>query len=127
MADSRDGDRDPNRSLWASTLVTLGLVALLSGTIRSPGFASSYLLDLVGPPWIYVLLRGRYAHGAPRPMLPGLTPGRALTLVLGGCALIEAAQYLGVYESTFDPWDFVAYAVLVVPAYLLDRATSHGR
>jgi len=38
------------------------------------------------------------------------------------CIGIETAQYLELYDSIFDPWDFVAYASLLIPFYLIDTS-----
>jgi hypothetical protein len=36
---------------------------------------------------------------------------------------IETMQGLGVYESTFDPWDFAAYLGVLTPAFAIDFGT----
>jgi hypothetical protein len=37
-----------------------------------------------------------------------------------------AAQYLRLYEATFDPWDCAAYMSLLVPLFVVDAATHDG-
>jgi hypothetical protein len=36
------------------------------------------------------------------------------------CAGIEVAQYFNLYEATYDPWDFLAYVVILIPLFLID-------
>ena len=38
--------------IWKVVLIVLGIISLSSGLIRSPGFWSSYLLDIAGPAWM---------------------------------------------------------------------------
>jgi hypothetical protein len=78
-------------------------------------------LDIVGPAWNYVLLRGLFSRTQPAMLSRLLTPEAALVLIIAARFLIEAAQYLQLYESHYDPFDFLAYVSLVVPCYMIDR------
>jgi len=51
-----------------------------------------------------------------------------IAYVAFGCALFEFAQLIGLYDGTFDPADFVAYAAGIAAAVFIDRAIrkSHG-
>ena len=101
--------------------MTLGAVGLTTCFVRSPGFWSSYVLDIVGPAWNYILIRGLFSRTQPAMLSRFLTPEAALVVIVTTCALIEAAQYLRIYEAHYDPVDFVAYVSLVVPCYAVDR------
>lgn len=106
---------------WKAALVTLGTIALASGLVRSPGFWSSYALDVVGPAWIYILIRGLFSKRQPAMLAPLLSPEGALASIVFACSLIEAAQYFRLYEAHFDPLDFVAYVSLLVPCYVTEK------
>lgn len=105
---------------WAAALVVLGSVGLATCFLPASGFWSSYVLDVVGPAWNYILLRGLFTN-KPAPLLRFFSPEKTLFLIAGMCFFIEAAQYLGLYDAHFDPYDFVAYGALLVPIYLLDK------
>ena len=106
---------------WKVTLVTFGTISLATGIIRVPGFWSSYMLDIMGPAWNYILIRGLFSRTQPAMLSRILTPEAALVLIVATCFLVEAAQYLQLYESTYDPFDFVAYVSLIVPCCIIDR------
>lgn len=106
---------------WKAALVTLGAVALASALVRGRGFWSSYVLDIVGPAWIYILVRGQFSRKQPAMLSALLSPGGALAIVLAACFLIEAAQYLRLYDARFDRLDLVAYVSLVLPCYMVER------
>ena len=56
--------------------------------MRSPGFWSSYLLDIVGPAWIYILMRGLVSRTQPAMLGRFLNPEAALVISVGACFLI---------------------------------------
>lgn len=122
-----DEDGAPGYRWWKAALIVLGTIALSTGLVRAGGFWSSYVLDIVGPAWGYILLRGLFSRRQPAMLSRRLTPGRTLLLVLGICALVEIAQYLELYDARYDPYDFLAYASLTVPVYVLDRSTLRRR
>ena len=106
---------------WKVSLVTFGTISLATGIIRVPGFWSSYMLDIMGPAWNYILIRGLFSRTQPAMLSRILIPEAALVLIVAICFLVEVAQYLRLYESTYDPFDFVAYVSLIVPCYIIDR------
>ena len=106
---------------WKVALIALGTIGLLSGLIKKPGFWSSYLLDMVGPAWIYILLRVLYTSGSSSFLSLKLTPIAAFLSIFGICATIETSQYFKIYDAHFDPYDYIAYTSLLLPIYLLDK------
>ena len=114
-------DRTHEHRYWAVALVVFGTIALSTGLFPARGFWSSYVLDIFGPAWNYILLRGLFSRTQPAMLSRFLTPERALVLILGVCALTEVAQYLKLYEAHYDPYDFLAYSSLIVPCYAIDR------
>jgi hypothetical protein len=108
---------------WKAALLVFGIVGLATGVVRVPGFWSSYVLDLVGPAWNYILLRGLFSKKQPAMLSRFLSPERALILILTVCALVETAQFFELYDARFDPSDFVAYASLLIPCYVIDRVS----
>ena len=110
-----------NPIYWKAALVTFGTIGLATGAFRIPGFWSSYVLDIVGPAWNYILMRGLFSRTQPAMLSRFLPPEAILVIIVAVCFLIEAAQYLQLYEAHYDPLDFVAYASLVVPCYTIDR------
>jgi len=118
--------RSRHSPYWKAALVGLGAIGLATGLVRSPGFWSSYVLDIVGPAWNYILIRGLFSRTQPAMLSRFLSPGAALAIIVAACFLIEGAQYAGLYQAHYDPVDFVAYVSGVVPCYAIDR-WSGGR
>jgi hypothetical protein len=112
---------------WAVALVVLGTIGLSTGLVRAPGFWSSNVLDMVGPAWNYILLRGLFSKTQPAMLSRFLTPEGALVLIVAICGLIEAAQYFQLYEAHYDPYDLLAYVSLLLPCYAIDRWTLNRR
>lgn len=106
--------------LWKVLLIILGIISLSSGLIKSPGFWTSYALDIAGPAWIYILLRGQYNLEKSAFLSIKFTPNQAISMVIGIGFIIEIMQYYKIYEAHYDPYDFIAYASLCIPIYLLD-------
>jgi len=75
---------------------------------------------MTGPAWTYILVRRLFTAESRDRWALTFTP--VVTFVVCTLVLfaIEGAQYLQWYESTFDPWDFVAYISLLLPAFILD-------
>jgi hypothetical protein len=46
---------------WKVSLVLLGVISLSTGLSKRPGFWTSYVLDMAGPAWNYILIRGQYS------------------------------------------------------------------
>jgi hypothetical protein len=115
------------RRVWAAALIILCTVGLATGFYPVPGFWSSYVLDIVGPAWNYILIRGLFARNQTTPISGLFTPEVALGFISAVCFLVEAAQFLDLYEAHFDPFDFLAYVSLLVPCYAIDRWRLHLR
>ena len=117
--------------LWTTAGLTLVVLGLASGPLRShgaPAFWSSYVLDIAGPAWSYILLRQLYEpRHESRFLARVFTPTTTALTVVGICFLVEIAQFLGMYDSTPDPWDFVAYASGVTVCYAVDLWSNRCR
>lgn len=116
-----------NVRTWKIIVIFLGIISLSSGLLKTPGFWSSYLLDIVGPAWGYVLLRAQYKAGDSGFLTIRFSPEGALLTVLIICSAIETAQYFELYEAYFDPFDYLAYISGVLPVYLFDRLLSGSK
>ncbi len=46
---------------WKISLILLGIISLSTGLSKRPGFWTSYVLDMTGPAWNYILIRGQYS------------------------------------------------------------------
>jgi hypothetical protein len=112
---------------WKIALIALGIVALSSGLVKKPGFWSSYVLDMAGPAWIYILLRCQYSSRTSEFMSLRFSPEAAFLLVFGIGVVIETSQYFKIYDATFDPYDYIAYMSLLLPCYLLDKYFQRRR
>lgn len=83
-------------------------------------FWQSYLLDMVGPAWSYILFRGLFTTRADNIWFRFFTPLKTFLLFLFFCFGVELLQFFQVYPSTFDPFDFLAYLSLLFPLFLFD-------
>jgi hypothetical protein len=109
------------RIFWKIVLICFGLVALSSGLFRESKFWSGYVLDLTGPAWIYMLIRGQYKSEDATFLKIKFSEELALFLVIALSFAIEMMQYFEWYDSTFDPLDFLAYFSGVFVIYLIDK------
>jgi hypothetical protein len=105
---------------WAIALVILGGVGLATIWLDLGDFWKGYVLDMTGPSWNYILFRGLYTSYSENKWTRFFTPNKTIIIFLIVCFGIEGAQYLNLYKSTFDPWDFVAYISILIPLFLLD-------
>lgn len=106
---------------WAIAMVLLGLTGLSSVWFYLGDFWNSYILDITGPAWNYILFRGLFTTYANNKWTQFFTPTKTLIIFIIVCYGIEAAQYFNFYDSTFDPWDLVSYISVLTPLYLLDQ------
>jgi hypothetical protein len=113
-----------NVRIWKVMVILLGIISLSSGLLKTPGFWSSYLLDIAGPAWGYVLLRAQYKAGNSRFLSIRFSPEGALLTIMVICFSIETAQYFELYNAYFDPYDYLAYISGVLPVYFFDRLLS---
>jgi len=105
---------------WAACLVVLGGTGLATNWIDLGAFWKGYVLDMTGPAWNYILFRGLFTSYRENAWTRFFKPKRTLFIFLMVCAGIEGAQYLNLYEATYDPWDFLAYVVILIPLFLID-------
>jgi hypothetical protein len=109
---------------WAIAVVVFGGTGLSTIWINMGNFWSGYVLDMTGPAWNYILFRGLYTEFAENRWTRFFTPIRTVSIFLLVCLGIELAQYFQLYDSTYDPWDFLAYISILLPIFLIDSYTS---
>jgi hypothetical protein len=107
--------------IWKAVVIILGIISLSSGLLKTPGFWSSYLLDITGPAWGYVLLRAQYKTGDSGFLFVRFSPEGALLTIVTICFAVETAQYFELYKAYFDPYDYLAYISGITIVYLFDR------
>jgi len=112
---------------WKVALIVLGSIGLMTCLIKIPGFWSGYVLDIVGPAWNYILLRGIYHSQNTSFLFIKFSPEGAVLLIMAICFIIETSQYLNFYNAYFDPYDYLAYVSLLLPVYFLDKHFSSSR
>ena len=109
---------------WAVGLFIFGGTGLATIWIDLGAFWKGYVLDMTGPAWNYILFRGLFTSLTENAWTRFFTPKRTLLIFLLVCVGIEGTQYLNLYESTYDPWDFLAYISILFPLFLLDSIQS---
>ena len=105
---------------WAAGLVLLCSTGLATIWIDLGPFWNGYVLDMTGPAWNYILVRGLFTGYKDNTWTRFFTPNKALILMLIVSFGIESLQYFKVYDSTYDPWDLMAYVSILIPLYLFD-------
>jgi len=105
---------------WAITLVVLGGTGVSTIWIDLGAFWKGYVLDMTGPAWNYILFRGLFTSYTNNAWTRFFTPKNTLTIFLLVCFVIETMQYFNIYDSTFDPWDLLAYCSILIPLFLID-------
>ena len=109
---------------WAIGVIILGSAGLSTIWFSFGAFWSGYVLDMTGPAWNYILFRGLYTTYSENSWTRFFTPQKTIVIFLLICFGIETMQYFNVYDSTFDPWDFLAYISILLPLFLLDMRFS---
>ncbi len=104
---------------WAIALALLWGVGISTIWIDLGAFWKGYILA-VGPAWNYILFRGLFTAKADNAWTRFFTPKKTFFIFLIVCFSIEGAQYFNLYESTYDPWNLIAYISILTPLYLLD-------
>ena len=107
---------------WKIMVIVLGLISLSTGLLRSSGFWNSYILDITGPAWAYVLVRVQYNSKTDRFLYIRFSPASAFLSIISICVMVEAMQYFRLYNSTFDPLDLLAYLSGTFAVYLIDMS-----
>lgn len=105
---------------WAIVMILLGITGVSTTWFDFGPFWRGYVLDICGPAWNYILFRGLFSAYRENRWTRVFTPWRTFLIFVLVCIVIEAMQYLGWYDATFDPWDLVAYVSLLIPLFLLD-------
>lgn len=114
---------DRHAPWWAAGLAALVATGLATTWIDGGRFWKGYVLDIAGPAWSYILIRGRFTAWSDNRWTRFFTPTRTVVILVLVAFAIEAAQYLEFYEATFDPLDLLAYVSLLVPLHVVDRLT----
>lgn len=78
---------------------------------------------MTGPAWNYILFRTKFTSESDNLWTRFFIPLRTVLIFVAVCSVIEGAQYFALYDTTFDPWDFLAYVSVLVPLFPIDRAT----
>jgi len=112
---------------WAAGLIILCGTGLATIWIDLGAFWKGYVLDMTGPAWNYILFRGLFTSYADNEWTRFFTPRKTLFIFLLVCGGIEGAQYFNLYQSTYDPWDFLSYVSILVPVFILDMASQKYR
>ena len=109
-----------NAPFWAITLVICCAVGISTSWLDFGPFWKGYVLDITGPAWNYILVRGLFTKYTDNAWRRFFTPIRTYFIFVLVCFAIENAQFFNLYDATFDSLDFVAYVSLLTPAFLLD-------
>ena len=123
-ADSFEFRHNRNAPYWAIAMIVMGMAGISTNWIDLGNFWKGYALDMTGPAWNYILFRGLFTRWAENKWRKFFTPARTYLIFVLVCFSIEGAQYLDLYNATFDPWDLLAYLSLLTPAFLLDTWQS---
>lgn len=118
--ETRKSRHDKFAPYWAVGLVLLGSLGLATSWINFGAFWKGYVLDMVGPAWNYILVRWLFRGYSDNAWTRFFTPSKTFFLMLLVAFGIETMQYFELYESTYDPWDFLAYVSILLPIYILD-------
>ena len=105
-------------------MLIIGGTGLATVWIHLGAFWNGYVLDMAGPAWNYILFRGLFTGFKENAWTRFFTPGRTVLIFLLVCFGIEGAQYLDLYDATFDPLDLLAYVSILIPLFLLDSYQS---
>lgn len=111
---------------WAIAMAVFGLSGLSSIWVDLGSFWNGYILDMAGPAWNYILFRGLFTEEAHNAWTRFFNPHRTVIIFIFVCFGIEMMQYFEVYDSTYDPWDLLAYVSFLVPLYILDLIVSEN-
>jgi hypothetical protein len=115
---------DRNAPYWAAGVIILCFTGLSTTWFTLSPFWNGYVLDMAGPAWNYILFRVLFTSYKENSWRRFFTPTRTFLIFVLVCFGIEMAQYFNLYDSTFDPWDLVAYISILLPLYILDSFQS---
>lgn len=105
---------------WAAALFSFMLIGISTTWINLGWFWSGYVLDIMGPAWTYILIRGLFTGKATNAWTRFFSPAKTYIILLTVANLIELMQYFEVYESTFDLFDMLAYSSLLSICFIVD-------
>ncbi len=105
---------------WAIALAICCVIGLSTIWLDFGSFWKGYVLDITGPAWNYILVRGLFTKYAENAWLRFFTPIKTFMIIVFVCFVIENLQFLNLYDATYDSFDFVAYLSLLTPVFLLD-------
>ncbi len=106
---------------WSVVFVVAFVVGLAAESNPRTGFWGSYVFDIAGPIWAYILVRGLHSSNPTFLLRRHFTPEGAVAFVIGFCFLLELGQYFGLYHGRFDPYDLVAFVAGALPCYIADK------
>jgi hypothetical protein len=109
---------------WAACLIICIVTGLSTNWIDFGSFWKGYVLDVTGPAWNYILFRNRFTAKKDNRWTRFFKPVKTFLIFSFVCIGIETAQYLELYDATYDPWDFAAYFSLLIPLFLADLFTT---
>jgi len=115
-----------NAPYWAITLALLCAIGLSTGIFEFGPFWKGYVLDMTGPAWSYILIRGLFTKYTVNAWRKFFTPANTYFIFVMVCFLIETTQFMNLYESTFDSMDYVAYVSILTPLFIMDLWQTYG-
>ena len=105
---------------WAIAMAIFLILGLGTINLNWGNFWKGYVLDMVGPAWVYILFRGLFTGKANNFWTRFWTPLKTFLVLFSVLVMIEMAQYFKLYDGTFDPFDLLAYVSLLLPIFILD-------
>jgi hypothetical protein len=115
---------DKQAPYWTIGLLIIGTAGLATIWFDLGTFWKGYVLDIAGPGWNYILFRGRFTAKKENVWTRFFTPIRTFLIFIIVAFGIEFVQFFKIYESTFDPWDFLAYITSLLPLFIIDYIQS---
>lgn len=106
---------------WALAFVLFLVLGLATTWFSIKGFWNSYLLDMVGPAWTYILFRGLFTAKANNIWTRFFTANKTVFILVIVSFGIESMQYFEIYPSTFDKFDLLAYISILFPIFIIDK------
>ena len=106
---------------WAATLIVVGVIGVSTTWFKFGGFWNAYVLDICGPGWNYILFRLLFTEYRDNRWRRFFNPVRTVVIFIVFSFGVETAQFLELYESTFDPFDYLAYISLLLPLFIIDQ------
>jgi hypothetical protein len=115
-----------NAPYWAITLVICGGIGISTMWLDFGPFWKGYVLDITGPAWNYILIRGLFTKYTENAWRKFFTPINTYFIFVIVCFLIETSQFMNLYDSTFDSMDYIAYVSLLTPLFIMDLWQTYG-